>query len=369
MIQTAILGGGPAGAYCAYCLAKKDVYPVIFDHSHPREKACGGLVSPLTQELFPFINRLPVEHSVRNRIFFISPSGKQICCRLKKGKLVGFSRSEFDQYLVNMAIDKGAKLINEKVIAIERKNNLWKVKTRKQSYMIKMLVGADGVNSLARKKIMGPLDKRDKGLCFGYFVKGIENKEITMKLLPQGEGYIWVVPRVQQTSVGIGCADISDFHGRRMELDTFIAQHYPNVEKISRYAALIPNVKNVKTFNRPLAGDNWILIGDAAGHVNSLWGEGILYAILDGELAAQAIVENKSRLFDILWKKAYGRSLFASIKLRRWLRKKYILEFFCYCLKYWSIIELAPFHSWANQRMKRVVEGYRKQFNLPQFCE
>jgi geranylgeranyl reductase family protein len=366
MIQTAILGGGPAGAYCAYCLVKKDVYPVIFDHSHPREKACGGLITPLTQELFPFLNRLSIEHSIRNRISFISPNEKQICFRLKKSKkFMGFSRLELDHYLVNMAIDKGAKLINEKVIALERKSNLWKVKTRKQSYMIKMLVGADGVNSLARKKIMGPLDKRDKGLCFGYYVKGIENEEITMKFLPQGEGYIWVVPRARQTSIGIGCADISDFHGRRMELDTFIAQHYPDVEKISRYAALIPNVKKVKTFNRPLAGDNWILIGDAAGHVNPLWGEGLLYAILDGELAAQAIAENKSRLFDTLWKKAYGRSLFASIKLRRWLRKKYILELFCYCLKYLSIIEHSPFHLETNQRMKRIVEGYRTQFNPP----
>jgi len=358
------LGGGPAGAYCAYCLAKKDVYPVIFDHSHPREKACGGLVSPLAQELFPYLNRLPVEHSVRKRILVFSPSGKRICFRLKKSeKFMGFSRLELDQYLLNMAIDKGAKLINEKVIALERKNNLWKVKTRKQSYMIKMLVGADGVNSLARKKIVGPLAKRDKSLCFGYFVKGIEGIEITIKFLLQREGYIWAIPRVQQTSLGIGCANIFRSHELRRELDMFIAQHYPNAEKISRWAALIPNIKNVKTFNKPLAGDDWILIGDAAGHTSPLWGEGILYAILDGELSAQAIAEEKPRLFDTLWKKAYGRNLFANIRLRSWIYNKFILELFCNCLKYWSIIEHAPFHSETIRRMKRIVEVYRKQFS------
>jgi geranylgeranyl reductase family protein len=339
MIQTAIIGGGPAGASCACCLTENDIYPVIFDHSHPREKPCGGLVSPLAQELFPLLKRLPVEHSETNKICFISPSGKRIYYSYKKHKILGFSRLKLDQHLVNVAINKGAKLIKEKVIGLERKNKLWKVKTQKQSYLIQKLIGADGVNSLARKNIIGPLIMRDKGLCFGYFVKGLEKEELTMKLLPQLEGYIWVIPRAQQTSVGIGCTDISHSHRLKKELDMFIAQYGPSVEKISGWGALIPNVKDVKTFHISLAGSNWILIGDAAGHVNPITGEGIMYALLDGELAAQAVVENNLLLFDKLWKKKYGLNLFTTIKLRRWFYKKTMLEFYCNCLKFWSIIQ------------------------------
>lgn len=306
MIQTAILGGGPAGAYCAYCLTEKDVHPVIFDPSHPREKPCGGYISPSAQEMFPFLTKLPVEHSVNEEIQFISPAGKRRSLRFKERKGLGFSRSTLDQCLVNMAVDNGAELIKEKVVALERRRHFWKVKTRNQSYSVQRLIGADGVNSVVRKNTVGPLLTRDKGLCLGYFVKGLERDQILIKFFPHREGYIWVIPRVRETSLGIGCADISNSRGLKRELDVFIAQHFPHVEKIARWTALIPNIKDPATLHIPLAGRNWMLIGDAAGHVNPISGEGIVYALIDGELAAQAIAGNTFQLFDTLWKRAFG---------------------------------------------------------------
>jgi len=339
MIEVAIVGGGPAGSYCAYCLAKNDVNPIIFDHTHPREKPCGGLVSPLAQKLFPFLKEIPIEHCERNKIYFISPYGKRLCLSSRKSKLLCFSRLKLDQFLVNMAVNKGAELIKEKVIAVERKRNLWKVRTTRQSYIAKTLIGADGVNSLVRTNIIGPLSKVDKGFCYGYFVKGLEKEDLTIRFLFHRTGYIWVLPRAVHTSLGIGCAEISRSHGLKRELDVFIEQHYSHVEKISRWAALIPNVKDVKTFRIPVAGPNWILIGDAAGHVNPIIGEGIMYALLDGELAAQAIVENNPQLFDSLWRESYGWSLFRDIKLMKWLYKKPFLELYCKYLKFQSLIQ------------------------------
>jgi len=340
MIETAIVGGGPAGSYCAYCLAKNDIYPVIFDHTHPREKPCGGLISPLAQKLFPFLKELPIEHGERNRIYLIPPSGKQICIRLRKSKMLGVSRSKLDQFLVNMAANKGAKLIKEKVIALKRKKDLWEVKTARESYLVRTLIGADGVNSLVRRNITKPLGKTDMGVCYGYLVRGLEKEDVTLRFLSHGKGYIWVIPRKEHTSLGISCTEISYSHGLERELDMFIAQHYPYVKKISKWAALIPNIKDVKTFRVPLAGPNWILIGDAAGHVNPISGEGIVYALLDGELAAQAVFEDNPRLFDKLWREVYGWSLFTSIKLRKCISKKTMLGFYCRYLKFQSIIQL-----------------------------
>ncbi len=338
MIQTAIVGGGIAGAYCACCLTENDIYPVIFDHTHPREKPCGGFVSPLAHELFPFLKQLPIEHSVRSRIYFISPSGKRVCVRLRKSEILGFSRLKLDQYLVNKAVDKGAELINEKVVSLERKRHLWKVKTSKQTYLAKVLVGADGVNSLVRRKVVGPLTMMDKGMCFGYFVRGLEREEITIRFSPYRKGFTWVIPRSRHTSLGIGCAEISHSYGLKKELDMFIEQYFPHIEKISKWVALIPNVKDVKTFRVPLAGTNWILIGDAAGHVNPISGEGILYALLDGELAAQAVLESNPLLFDRLWREVYGWSFLTGIKLRKWVYKPSILEFWCKFFRFQSVL-------------------------------
>ena len=85
MIKVAIVGAGPAGSYCAYKLADKDIYPSIFDYSHPREKPCGGLISVVAQEFFPFLKALPIPHSEMNKVNLISPSGRRLTIRFKEG--------------------------------------------------------------------------------------------------------------------------------------------------------------------------------------------------------------------------------------------------------------------------------------------
>jgi len=329
MIEVAIVGAGPAGSHCAYSLAENDVHAVIFDHSHPREKPCGGLVSPLAQRLFPFLSETPIEHVERDRIYFISPYGKRTCILCRRGKLLCFSRLKLDQFLLNKAIVKGAELIEERATALRRKGDFWKIKTTRNSYAAKTLIGADGVNSLTRRTIIEPLSKDDKGICYGYLMKGLEKEDLTVRFLFHKNGYIWVFPRARHTCLGIGCAEISRSHGLRRQLDAFIEQHYPQAEKTSKWAALIPNIKNVKTFRAPVAGLNWILIGDAAGHVNPIIGEGIMYALLDGELAAQVVVENGPQLFEELWREIYGWSLCRDIRLVKWLYKKPFLELYC----------------------------------------
>jgi len=333
MIEIAVVGGGPAGSYCAYCFAGNSLYPVIFDHTHPREKPCGGLVTPFAQRFFPFLKKLPIKHGEKSKVHLISPSGRQVWLSTRKSKIRTFSRLKLDQFLVNMAVDKGAELIKEKVIALGRKKDFWEVKTARRSYYAKILIGADGVNSLVRRSTIGPLSKMDKGVCCGYLVRGLEKEDITIRFLVHRKGYIWVIPRHDQTSLGIGACEASRSYGLRRELDTFIEQQYPYAEIISKWTALIPNVKNFKTLQIPVAGLNWILIGDAAGHVSPISGEGIMYALLDGELAAQALAENKPEMFNELWKEAYGTSLFIDVKLRKRLYTRPGLELYCKFLK------------------------------------
>jgi geranylgeranyl reductase family protein len=333
VIKVAIVGAGPAGSYCAYKLAENGIYPSVFDHSHPREKPCGGLVSVMAQELFPFLKALPISHSERDAMQLISPSGRRITLNFREGKVVGFSRLKFDQYLLNMAVNEGADLIEEKVIGLERKYGWWKVRTQKQSYAVKTLIGADGVNSMVRRNIIGSLSKRDKGLCVGYFVKGLEKEDITVKFLPTKRGFIWVIPRGEDTSLGVGSAEICDYHELKNEVDVFASKFFPQAEKISEWTALIPNVKDVKTFRNPIAGANWILIGDAAGHVGPVSGSGIIYALLDGELAAKVTVEGHPELFNKLWIETYGQTLLRATMLRDWVYKRPLLEFYCMYLK------------------------------------
>jgi geranylgeranyl reductase family protein len=331
--EVAIVGGGPAGAYCAYNLAENGIYPIIFDHSHPREKPCGGMISPLAQEALPFLKKLPIEHIRRKIINLISPSGHKFSVILKRKEIICVSRLEFDQFLLDMALNRGAKLVKERVIDLERKGSLWKIKTSKNVYLAEKLVGADGVNSIVRRKVIAPLDKTDKGICCGYLVEGLENEDICFHFLPHRKGYIWVIPRKKNTSIGIGCTEIEHSSGLRKELDLFIRRCYPKIKMLSKWTASIPNIKSVKILYIQTAGPTWVLIGDAAGRVHPISGEGLLYALVSGEFAAEAISKNNMLLYETLWRQGYGLKLLLATKLRKWIYKRLVLEYYCQYLK------------------------------------
>jgi len=64
------------------------------------------------------------------------------------------------------------RLYKEKVIGLQKKGKSWRVITQKESYEVSTVVGADGVNSLIRRNIIGALNKTDMGVCFGHIFKG-----------------------------------------------------------------------------------------------------------------------------------------------------------------------------------------------------
>jgi len=56
-------------------------------------------------------------------------------------------------------------------------------------------------------------------------------------------------------------------------------------------------------------GPGWALLGDAAGHVHPITGEGIAYALWSAELLAQAFAEGDPQAYEELWRVGYGQEL------------------------------------------------------------
>jgi geranylgeranyl reductase family protein len=309
--EVIIVGGGPAGAYCAFELAKRGIYPLIFDHSHPREKPCGGVISTSVIQKFPFVEKFysKCSGSTFGDFNIITCTDIQVVANQKKG---GFciKRKCFDWGILKKARQNGAIFIKEKVTKIHKKRKFWLVETEKGLYSAKILVGADGVLSLVRKNTIGQISKENLAQTFGYITTSIKKNEVTMKYMGYIPGYIWILPGNNYSNIGIGSE--LKYGGRLLKklLDNFIGDYYPNLQIISQYAGLLPSAKNPNFFrDKPCAGENWILVGDAAGHVDPISGGGILYALWGGKLAAEAIVNNDPKSYDLKWRKEFGELL------------------------------------------------------------
>jgi geranylgeranyl reductase family protein len=321
-----IVGAGPAGAYLAYLLARNGIHATIFDDSHPREKPCGGAISPLALKKFPILERVPHSRTI-DRILAVSSQGREAMLHVPKNSGMVVSREHLDWYLLQQAVNHGAKLVRERVIDIEGKADGWNIRTQNGEYSSRIVIGADGVSSVVRSRILGHIPRKNIAVCIGYFAGGYDKDYGIIRFLDGCNGYAWIFPREKNASIGVG-TDIKQAKNLRRHLDGFVEQYIPNMEKPSRYGALIPAIREPGFFDKACSGPNWILIGDAAGHVNPITGEGILYALWSAELASRALTEGNPGKFDVLWKKEYYPELVEACRLVRFIYNARALDFF-----------------------------------------
>lgn len=325
-MKIAIIGGGPAGAHLGYCLAKHGIKATIFDDSHPREKPCGGGISALALKKFPFLNELHYEDN-DEWLRLISPNGKEALVTGEE-ETTAFSRRRMDMFILQRAVDAGSNLVEERVVDFGKGNDgLWEIKTNKNTYEAEVLVGADGVNSIVRRKLVGSLPKEHLGVCLGVFVKSPRHAEemTTVQFLKGMDGYAWLFPREEDISIGVGTS-LENGHRLRTELDRFLKAHAVHMQTLSGWGAMLPMPKHDGFFNAPAAGDGWLLIGDAAGHVDPMMGAGITYALWGAEVAAKAIASGNVKSYDEMWRSEYGHYIREGIKMRNMISHRTLLE-------------------------------------------
>jgi geranylgeranyl reductase family protein len=292
----AVVGAGPAGSAVAWRLARSGARVTLFDASHPREKPCGGgLTGRALAIVGDMLDGGIVDGvTVRGLRFGSGAAGAGRVATVPLGAsatLVVVSRKALDQALLSSAVRAGARLVAERVTSVSVDGRRATVTTTAGRYSAAAVVGADGATSLVRRRLLEPFTPEQLSTATGYFVPGVSFDEAVIRSFGDPPGYLWSFPRPDHLAVGI-CAPSTCVRGvaglRRIVLGWLEQARLPSGAGVRPYSWPIPSL-GFNHFDRlRVAGDRWMLVGDAAGLVDPLTREGLFYALHSGVLAAEA---------------------------------------------------------------------------------
>jgi geranylgeranyl reductase family protein len=340
-----IVGAGPAGSFAAELLAKSGAKVALFDGRPEGEpKACGGGVTGKALKAWP--NLLNAVGRTIHELDLYSPSGKRLHLKLDEPFAV-YSRVAFDGYLRDRARAAGAQVIAEKISArkIKKTDDGWHVTGESDAWFGSVLVGADGANSGIAKMLAGPLAPSDMEMAFGYRAPLPANgvAPTVVAFLPRWVGYAWAFPRPDHISFGIATTQDAFEHQPLDDLLwRFMVGYYQQreaakinfwttdetdreaasiknqlLETAERYAARIPGLSATTWDQRSVSGEDWALLGDAAGFADPVTGEGIYYALRSAELFAESYRRGELSSYESGWRQDFGAELRRAAQMRR----------------------------------------------------
>lgn len=283
----AVVGGGPAGAMAAAKLASAGRAVVLIDEKLAWEKPCGGGLTHKALERYPFLAEAEAERNWVRGCELVSPGGRRAWFELDK-QIAIFSRRVLNGLMLERAQRAGAEIVHERIVAITGAPGAWRLRLRQGEISAAYIVVATGARNPFRFSV--PLAPADLMATAGYYIPG-SGDSIHISFLRGVEGYIWLFPRRDHFSAGIcGKLNATPTRELRRMLEQFLAGRGVEVRQAEFYSHVLP-APRASTLNQlPLQEAGWALIGDAAGLVDPITGEGLYYALRSAELLAQALL-------------------------------------------------------------------------------
>ncbi len=285
-MKVAVLGGGPSGAFAAERLAAAGVETILFDEKLAWEKPCGGGLTYKAWSEYPFLTEDATPHKTVTESILAAPKSKPVTLKLDRPLLI-YSRFDLNGMLLNRAQKAGAQVEQTRILGAERKGEKWALRTKTGTVEADRCIIATGARN-PLKDFGTELTAGDAMLALGYYVPG-DRAQIDIQFLPGLDGYIWVFPRCGHLSVGI-CGKGEAASALRVRLENYMAERGLAKEGATFYSHLLPSLETASWQQNRISGEGWLAVGDAAGLVDPITGEGLYYALRSGDLAAQSLL-------------------------------------------------------------------------------
>ncbi|MCC6857494.1 MAG: NAD(P)/FAD-dependent oxidoreductase [Bryobacterales bacterium] len=323
----AVLGGGPAGAFAAEQLALAGAKVVLFDEKLAWEKPCGGGLTYKAYRQYPFLLHNPTPKKLINETILFAPRGGAATLRLREPLLI-YSRLDLNRMLLERAESAGAQIEKTRVREMARTGDAWQLTTSSGSLRCDFCIVATGARNPLRD-VGTRLTAADTMSALGYYIPGGQD-HIDIQFLSRLEGYIWVFPRCGHLSVGI-CGKNQPAQVLRARLEQFLAERSMAFKGAPFYSHLLPSLEWPSWKSNRVAGEGWLAVGDAAGLVDPITGEGLYYAIRSADLAAKALTANGGHA-DIVqnYRRMLRRDFAADLEFASHLAKRVFLGRFLF---------------------------------------
>lgn len=291
-----IAGGGLAGLTCALHLLKKGVKVTLIEkNTYPHHKVCGEYIS---NEVLPYLQWLDADPFLLNpslikKLSVSSNIGKIIDCNLPLGGF-GLSRFSLDHFLYQKALQKGCNIITDQVNSIIFKNNNFEVATDRHGILESpMVVGAYGKRSVLDQKLSRSfISKKSHWLAVKAHYTG-DFPDDLVAIHSFNGGYCGV-SRIENNRINI-CylADYNSFkaHKNIIDFQQNVLCKNPHLQRIFKDSTMIfkqpLTISQVSFAQKQAVHDHVLMIGDTAGLIHPLCGNGMAMAIHSAKICAE----------------------------------------------------------------------------------
>ena len=299
-----VVGGGPAGVISALKCSRSNVNVLLIERGElGRHKPCGGILPKVCASLISGSLGMNIPENLMCSpptlgLYYVPPSGRKNSGSMKNYRLISVNRNLLDRWLHQLAAESGVKILYETEFLELKGADPTQILMRKRGKIFTAtatyVIGADGVYSRVRSQLYGRTGFNVEPIIQEHWKADGDFEECFYIFFRDdvSPASAYVIPKDDEYVIGVGSPQPNS-----MPLTTCLARFKKWLSEEFAFQPLSLSKREVWAIPYGLIFKgigNTILVGDAAGFINTLSGEGIRFAVESGVASHDAILDAMS---------------------------------------------------------------------------